>query len=160
MDVRAARNLLEQMELESYIDVIHDAAVEDWSQPYGEPEAAQEKAETAAAARTFLLKASEYREAFFSFFELSHYATIPQRRNSVDLIDILPILQQYLAHLTQPSQMEQWGCEEADRCLIVWLTWAIDYITYRAWGESRTLIGELIEERNAEIKESEDRRRR
>ena len=149
MDVRGARKLLEQMELESYIDVIHDVAVEDWSHPYGEAEVAREKAETTAAARSFLLKAGEYREAFFSFFELSHYATIPPRSNDADLPDLLPILQQYSSHLTQPSMMEQWGCESADRGLITWITWVIDYINYRAWVESRTRIGELIKERNA-----------
>ena len=141
MNARRARKLLKEMELESYIDVIHTIAIEDWTHPYRGDAIEAEKAATATSAREFLQKMGEYRDSLFAFHELSQLPHIYIERKGVDIPDLIPILDQYLLHLTQLSELE--SPPDAQNS-ITWATWLIDYINYREWGQSRTNLINLI----------------
>ena len=148
MDVRRARKLLKKMELESYTDVIHTIAIEDWTHPYGGDEIVAEKTATAASARSFLQKARGYRDSLFSFYELSYSPAMHLECRGTDLPDLIPILNQYLLHLTQLSEIDVPAGPSETRNSITWVTWLIDYINYREWGQSRTNLINLINDQN------------
>ena len=150
MSMNRIRKKVEKLELESYTDVIHDSATEDWTYPYDTAAAAKEREDTSTASNDFLRKVTGYIEDLLSFYELTATSQPPTDFRDNDIYALSPHLEQYILCISQPSKLLQWGCECANEDAITWAEWLRDYINGRAWSDSRTSIIELIRVCNEE----------
>ena len=131
--VEAFRNRFTAAEIQSYKEVLHEAATEEWYVPYDPKEVELEGRNCTRLARQFFHLVEVYRERF------STYVLLQSLRHSA-----ATYLERYLLHVHYTLGGDDDG-DDKDQLELDWITWQRDYVQDRAWSESRTSILEAMQ---------------
>ena len=132
--MEAFRNRFTAAEIQSYKEVLYEAATEGWYAPYDPKEVEREECNCTHLARQFFHLVEVYRERFFT------YVLLQLLRHSA-----ATYLERYLLHVHYTSKFDGDDGDDKDQLELDWITWQRDYMQDRAWSESRTSILEAMQ---------------
>ena len=157
--MQALKAKFEEIEVESYKDVLYDNATEEWYMPYDPEEIEREERNSLIIALQFFNYMAKYREAFLTYTAL----TLHEQNGRYNKVEEGYLQHRLLRHkigiylgsyqkyillesklLDENDDDDDGGAQQDDTQLGSWATWLKDYTVSRAWEGSRDDLLEVI----------------